>query len=69
MELNFYSDLSDGCAQNVEFLDSQPYGGFSEDNKVGRMLNPPNVSVVSSLFVETVNVCFSLQKQETVISP
>uniref|UniRef100_A0A3P9KFI8 TOX high mobility group box family member 4 a n=1 Tax=Oryzias latipes TaxID=8090 RepID=A0A3P9KFI8_ORYLA len=33
MELNFYSDLSDGCAQNVEFLDSQPYGGFSEDNK------------------------------------
>ncbi|RVE61637.1 hypothetical protein OJAV_G00172450 [Oryzias javanicus] len=33
MELNFYSDLSDGCAQNVEFLDNQSYGGFSEDNK------------------------------------
>lgn len=43
MELNFYSDLSDGCAQNVEFLDSQPYGGFSEDNKVTRWLKAPNV--------------------------
>ena len=36
MDINFYSDLSDGCAQNVdsEFLDSQGYGGYSEDNKV-----------------------------------
>ncbi|CAB1434045.1 unnamed protein product [Pleuronectes platessa] len=35
MDINFYSDLSDGCAQNVdtEFLDSQGYGGYSEDNK------------------------------------
>lgn len=35
MDLNFYSDLSDGCAQNVdsEFLDTQAYGGYSEDNK------------------------------------
>ncbi|KAF0047338.1 hypothetical protein F2P81_000971 [Scophthalmus maximus] len=35
MDINFYSDLSDGCAQNVdsEFLDSQAYGGYSEDNK------------------------------------
>ncbi|XP_008284222.1 TOX high mobility group box family member 4-A isoform X2 [Stegastes partitus] len=35
MDLNFYSDLSDGCAQNVdsEFLDSQAYGGYSEENK------------------------------------
>ncbi|XP_026170193.1 epidermal Langerhans cell protein LCP1-like isoform X2 [Mastacembelus armatus] len=35
MDLNFYSDLSDGCPQNVdsEFLDSQAYGGYSEENK------------------------------------
>ncbi|XP_028283536.1 epidermal Langerhans cell protein LCP1-like isoform X2 [Parambassis ranga] len=35
MDLNFYSDLSDGCGQNVdtEFLDTQAYGGYSEDNK------------------------------------
>ncbi|XP_057714160.1 TOX high mobility group box family member 4-A isoform X2 [Corythoichthys intestinalis] len=35
MDLNFYSGLPDGCAQNVdsEFLDSQPYGGYSEGNK------------------------------------
>lgn len=36
MDLNFYSELSDGCAQNVdtEFLDTQAYGGYSEENKV-----------------------------------
>lgn len=34
MDLNFYSELSDGCAQNVEFLDTQPYSGYSEENKV-----------------------------------
>ncbi|XP_069020458.1 TOX high mobility group box family member 4 [Embiotoca jacksoni] len=35
MDLNFYSDLSDGCAQNVdsEFLDSRAYGGYPEENK------------------------------------
>ncbi|XP_077412312.1 epidermal Langerhans cell protein LCP1-like isoform X2 [Vanacampus margaritifer] len=35
MDLNFYSGLSDGCAQNVdsEFLDSQAYGGYTEGNK------------------------------------
>ncbi|XP_067331692.1 TOX high mobility group box family member 4-A isoform X2 [Channa argus] len=35
MDLNFYSDLSDGCAQNVdsEFLDTRAYGGYSEENK------------------------------------
>lgn len=35
MDLNFYSELSDGCAQNVdsEFLDTQAYGGYSEENK------------------------------------
>ncbi|XP_070774821.1 TOX high mobility group box family member 4-A [Enoplosus armatus] len=35
MDLNFYSDLSDGCAQSVdsEFLDTQAYGGYSEENK------------------------------------
>ncbi|XP_034411880.1 TOX high mobility group box family member 4 isoform X2 [Cyclopterus lumpus] len=35
MDLNFYSDLSDGCAQNVdpEFLDTQAYGGYAEENK------------------------------------
>ncbi|KAK5859636.1 hypothetical protein PBY51_021179 [Eleginops maclovinus] len=33
MDLNFYS-LSDGCAQNdSEFLDTQAYGGYSEENK------------------------------------
>lgn len=36
MDLNFYSELSDGCAQNVdsEFLDPQAYGGYSQGNKV-----------------------------------
>ncbi|XP_071347406.1 TOX high mobility group box family member 4-A isoform X2 [Trachinotus anak] len=35
MDLHFYSDLSDGCAQNVdsEFLDTQAYSGYSEENK------------------------------------
>ncbi|KAM8849615.1 TOX high mobility group box family member 4 isoform 2-T2 [Spinachia spinachia] len=35
MDLNFYSELSDGCAQSVdsEFLDTQAYGGYSEENK------------------------------------
>ncbi|XP_068604558.1 TOX high mobility group box family member 4-A isoform X2 [Brachionichthys hirsutus] len=35
MDLNFYSDLSDGCSQNVDsqFLDSQDYVGYSEENK------------------------------------
>ncbi|XP_061694453.1 TOX high mobility group box family member 4-A isoform X2 [Syngnathoides biaculeatus] len=35
MDLNFYSGLSDGCAQNVEpeFLDSQAYGGYTEGHK------------------------------------
>ncbi|XP_078120817.1 epidermal Langerhans cell protein LCP1-like [Sander vitreus] len=35
MDLNFYSALSDGCGQNVdsEFLDTQAYGGYSEENK------------------------------------
>ncbi|XP_077354366.1 epidermal Langerhans cell protein LCP1-like isoform X2 [Festucalex cinctus] len=35
MDLNFYSGLSDGCAQNVdsEFLDSQAYVEYTEENK------------------------------------
>ncbi|CAN9503292.1 unnamed protein product [Ophioblennius macclurei] len=35
MDLNFYSELSDGCAQNVdsEFLDSRAYGGYPEESK------------------------------------
>ncbi|XP_030607587.1 epidermal Langerhans cell protein LCP1-like isoform X2 [Archocentrus centrarchus] len=35
MDLNFYSELSDGCTQNVdsEFLDHQAYGGYSQGNK------------------------------------
>ena len=35
MDLNFYSDLSGSCGQNVdtEFLDTQAYGEYSE-NKV-----------------------------------
>ncbi|CAJ1071575.1 TOX high mobility group box family member 4-A [Xyrichtys novacula] len=35
MDLNFYSELSDSCPQNVdsEFLDTQAYGGYSEENK------------------------------------
>lgn len=36
MDLNFYSELSDGCPQTVdtEFLDTQAYGGYSVENKV-----------------------------------
>lgn len=36
MDLNFYSGLPDGCAQNVdsEFLGNQTYGGYTEGNKV-----------------------------------
>ncbi|XP_030016879.1 epidermal Langerhans cell protein LCP1-like [Sphaeramia orbicularis] len=35
MDLNFYSELSDGCSQNVdsEFLNPQAYGGYPEENK------------------------------------
>ncbi|XP_051944723.1 TOX high mobility group box family member 4-B [Hippocampus zosterae] len=35
MDLNFYSGLPDGCAQNVdsEFLGNQTYGGYTEGNK------------------------------------
>ncbi|KAM9333567.1 TOX high mobility group box family member 4-B [Pholidichthys leucotaenia] len=35
MDLNFYPDLTDGCAHNVdpEFLDPQTYGGYSHENK------------------------------------
>ncbi|XP_029930757.1 TOX high mobility group box family member 4-A-like isoform X2 [Myripristis murdjan] len=37
MDLNFYSDLSDGCGQNVdsEILDTQEYGGYSENKFPG----------------------------------
>lgn len=35
MDLKFYSELSDGCPSNVdtEFIDTQGYGGYSEENK------------------------------------
>ncbi|XP_017276420.1 TOX high mobility group box family member 4-A [Kryptolebias marmoratus] len=35
MDLNFYAGLSDGCAPSVEaeFLDTQAYSEYSEDNK------------------------------------
>ena len=40
MDLNFYSDLSGSCGQNVdtEFLDTQAYGEYSE-NKVILVVN------------------------------
>lgn len=36
MDLNFYSELSDGCPQTVdaEFLDTPSYGGYGVENKV-----------------------------------
>lgn len=36
MDLKFYSELADDCPANVdtEFMDTQPYGGYSEENKV-----------------------------------
>ncbi|XP_008431185.1 TOX high mobility group box family member 4-A isoform X2 [Poecilia reticulata] len=35
MDLKFYSELSDDCPANVdtEFMDTQPYGGYSEESK------------------------------------
>ncbi|XP_023191594.1 TOX high mobility group box family member 4-A-like [Xiphophorus maculatus] len=35
MDLKFYSELADDCPANVdtEFMDTQPYGGYSEENK------------------------------------
>ncbi|XP_036374756.1 TOX high mobility group box family member 4-A-like isoform X2 [Megalops cyprinoides] len=33
MELNFYSDLSDGTEQHSEFMDSQPHSGYDSINK------------------------------------
>ncbi|KAM4728453.1 TOX high mobility group box family member 4 [Anableps anableps] len=35
MDLKFYSELSDDCPSNVdtEFMDTQTYGGYSEENK------------------------------------
>lgn len=37
MDLNFYSDLTDGTGQHdgdPEFLDPQSFNGFDHDNKV-----------------------------------
>lgn len=36
MDLNFYSELSAGSPSNVDsdYLNGQPYGGYSEENKV-----------------------------------
>lgn len=37
MDLNFYSDLTDGTGQHdgdPEFLDPQSFNGFDSDNKV-----------------------------------
>lgn len=37
MDLNFYSDLTDGTGQNdddPEFLDPQSFNGFDSDSKV-----------------------------------
>lgn len=44
MDLNFYSDLSDGCAQNVDagFLDTPAYGGYSGENKVSEWSSTEN---------------------------
>lgn len=41
MDLNFYSELSDSCPQTVdsEFLDTQAYGAYPEENKVTTVLN------------------------------
>ncbi|KAM4557033.1 TOX high mobility group box family member 4-B isoform 1-T1 [Fundulus diaphanus] len=35
MDLKFYSELSEGCPPNAdtEFMDTQAYGGYSEENK------------------------------------
>lgn len=40
MDLNFYSDLTDGTGQHdddPEFLDPQSFNGFDTDNKVTLM--------------------------------
>lgn len=34
MDLNFYSDLTDGTQNDAEFLDAQTFNGFDTDNKV-----------------------------------
>ncbi|KAM7378855.1 hypothetical protein PAMP_004450 [Pampus punctatissimus] len=66
MDLNFYSDLSDGCAQNVdsEFLDSQAYSGYSDENKLSdgsdASAGPPGSrSLVSNLVVEANDPSFA----------
>lgn len=83
MDLNFYSELSDGCAQNVdsEFLDSQAYGGYSQGNKVThrhRYFYERSLRLTVSNRQFTANylwgffwlVCFlSFRKAVTVISP
>lgn len=83
MDLNFYSELSDGCAQNVdsEFLDPQAYGGYSQGNKVTyrhRCFNERFIGVTVSnrqfganyLWGFFLLVCFlSFRKAVTVISP
>lgn len=45
MDLNFYSDLTDGTGQHdgdPEFLDPQSFNGFDHDNKVTLLMNGPN---------------------------
>lgn len=42
MDLNFYSDLTDGTGQHdgdPEFLDPQSFNGFDSDNKVTPLTN------------------------------
>lgn len=48
MDLNFYSELSDGTGQNVdpEFLEAQAYNGYDPINKVwGLFLNKGGKSI------------------------
>lgn len=50
MDLNFYSDLSDGTGQHgdSEFLDSQSYNGYDSVNKVNPLIPKPNGTLIPS---------------------
>lgn len=57
MDLNFYSDLTDGTGQHdddPEFLDPQSFNGFDSDNKV----TPSHGTNVCFLQLDTFSLCF-----------
>lgn len=69
MDLKFYPELSDGCPSNVdtEFMDTQGYDGYSEENKVtSRWFSCVDMKLLScTLVADILNTGCSFQKSAT----